>query len=611
MTVAGTNGYTHQRKPLYKVTRDLSAVAMGFIPADLIIKSGKLVNVNTAQIQQNIDVVVKNGFIALVGNADHVMRDEKTRIIEAGGRFLVPGFIDGHMHIESSMVDLRSFAAGVLPYGTTTICPDNHEITNVLGLKAVELFHKAAQDLPIKVMLAMPVCVPSIPGFEDAGATITPDDVTKAYEECWAQLQGEQMNFPGIIFGDPDTHAITSASLKAGVVLTGHYASLEYNKGLNAFIASGMNACHEGTTAEGTLKRAQLGMYAQQRYGSAWLDMPNTIKAVTENPEIDTRFFTLVTDDVSPATIAYEGHLVRVVREAIKQGVDPVTAIQMVTINTAQLLEKARYIGTISPGRAADILIVSDLENVIIDEVFSDGVPVAKNGKMTVDFAPFTYPDWALHSVHLNKLKESDFFIPASRNEKVRVIRIYPGMVHTTEEIVEMTPVNGILAANPEKDILKIANFYRHAESDGKTGTRGLGFICGTLLKPGSAYASTVAHDCHNLLVIGTDDAAMVKAANALIESGGGISIVVNGKLESVMPLPLAGLMTLESLETAAKQARCIEDALKKAGCPYDSIEMTLSLLGLIVLEELHLSNRGLVELKPGQPPQFVDLVVH
>lgn len=611
MTVAGSKGYSHRRKALYEVTRDLTAVAMGFAPADLIIKNGKLVNVNTAQIQPDIDVVIKHGFIALVGNADHVARDENTKIVDAGNRYLVPGFIDGHMHVESSMVDLRSFAAGVLPCGTTTICPDNHEITNVFGMKAVELFHNAAQDLPIKVMLAMPVCVPSIPGFEDAGAVISPNDVSKAYDECWAQLQGEQMNFPGIIYGDPNTHAITSASLKAGVVLTGHYASLEYNKGLNAFIASGMNACHEGTTAEGTLKRVQLGMYAQQRYGSAWLDMPNTIKAVTENPDIDTRFFTLVTDDVSPATIAYEGHLVRVVREAIHQGVDPILAIQMVTINTAQLLEKSRYIGTISPGRAADILLVSDLEKVTIDEVYSDGVLVAKNGKMTVEFAPYEYPEWALKSVHLNKLNEADFSIPAAKKEFVRVMRIHPGMVHTTEEIVEMAPVNGKLEADLQKDILKIANFYRHAGGYGKTGTKGLGFISGASLKKGSAYASTVSHDCHNLLVIGTDDAAMVIAANALIESDGGIAIVAEGKLETVMPLPLAGLMTLQTVEIAAAQVKKVEEALKKAGCPYDSIEMTLSLLGLIVLEELHLSNKGLVELKPGQPPQFVDLIVN
>ncbi len=426
MAVANSDAYNHKRKALCDVTRDISAVAMGFLPADLIIRNGKLINVNTAQIQPDIDVAIKHGFIALVGNADHVLTDGKTIVVDAKGRYLAPGFIDSHMHVESTMVDIRSFTAGILPHGTTTICPDNHEITNVFGLKAVELFHNAAEGLPIKVFLAMPVCVPSIPGFEDAGATITAEDVTKAYDEDWAQLQGEQMNFPGIIYGDPNTHAITAASLKAGVILTGHYASLELNKGLNAFIGAGMNACHESTTAEATLKRAQLGMYPQQRYGTAWLDLPNTIKAVTENPGMDTRFFTMVTDDVTPATVAYEGHIVRVVREAIKQGVNPVTAIQMVTINAAQLLEKARYIGTISPGRAADILILSDLDKVTIDEVYADGVLVAKDGRMVVEFARFDYPEWAIKSMHMHKLSAKDFAIPASKQKKYELFGFTP-----------------------------------------------------------------------------------------------------------------------------------------------------------------------------------------
>jgi len=181
------------RRELQDVTRDVAAVAMGFLPADLIITNGRLVNVNTAQILDGTDIAVKHGFIVLVGNADHVLRDEKTVVVDAKSRYLVPGFIDSHMHVESTMVDIRSFAAGVLPHGTTTICPDNHEITNVFGLKAVELFHRAAEGLPLKVYLAMPVCVPSIPGFEDAGAVITAEDVSRAYKEGWAQLQGEQM----------------------------------------------------------------------------------------------------------------------------------------------------------------------------------------------------------------------------------------------------------------------------------------------------------------------------------------------------------------------------------------------------------------------------------
>ena len=598
------------RRELQDVTRDVAAVAMGFLPADLIITNGRLVNVNTAQILDGTDIAVKHGFIVLVGNADHVLRDEKTVVVDAKSRYLVPGFIDSHMHVESTMVDIRSFAAGVLPHGTTTICPDNHEITNVFGLKAVELFHRAAEGLPLKVYLAMPVCVPSIPGFEDAGAVITAEDVSRAYKEGLAQLQCEQMNFPGVIYGDPITHAITAASLKAGVILTGHYASLELNKGLNAFVASGMNACHEYTTAESALRKAQLGMYPQQRYGTAWLDMQETIKAITENPGIDTRFFSMVTDDVTPATVEHVGHLVHAVRDAIKQGVNPITAIQMVTINTAQLLEKARYIGTISPGRAADILIVGDLVNVVIDEVYADGVLVAKDGKMVVQFPEYQYPSWALNSIHLDKLSDKDFFIPAQKKSTVRVMRMFPGMVHTVEEHVELVPVDGGLRSDTTRDIVKIGVFYRHERKDGAHGTRGLGFMTGAALKPHCAFASTVSHDCHNLMVLGTDDCAMALAGNAVIEAGGGMAVVVDGKLDAVMPLPLAGLMTLETIGVAARQIGEVEAGIKRTGCQADSVEMTFSLLGLIVLEELHLSNRGLVSLKPGEQPKFVDLVV-
>lgn len=598
------------RKELQDVTRDVAAVAMGFLPADLIITNGRLVNVNTAQILDGTDIAVKHGFIVLVGNADHVLRDEKTVVVDAKSRYLVPGFIDSHMHVESTMVDIRSFAAGVLPHGTTTICPDNHEITNVFGLKAVELFHRAAEGLPLKVYLAMPVCVPSIPGFEDAGAVITAEDVSLAYKEGWAQLQGEQMNFPGVIYGDPVTHAITAASLKAGVILTGHYASLELNKGLNAFVACGMNACHESTTAESALRKAQLGMYPQQRYGTAWLDMPETIKAITGNPGIDTRFFSMVTDDVTPATVEHVGHLVHAVRDAIKQGVNPITAIQMVTINAAQLLEKARYIGTISPGRAADILIVSDLVNVVIDEVYADGVLVAKDGKMVVQFSEYQYPSWALNSIHRDKLSDKDFFIPAQKKSTVRVMRMFPGMVHTVEEHVELVPVDGGLRSDTTRDIVKIGVFYRHERKDVAHGTRGLGFMTGATLRPNCAFASTVSHDCHNLMVLGTGDCAMALAGNAVIEAGGGMAVVVDGKLDAVMPLPLAGLMTLETVGVAARQIGEVEAGIKRAGCQADSVEMTFSLLGLIVLEELHLSNRGLVSLKPGEQPKFVDLVV-
>jgi len=603
--------YTHQRRMLYEVTQDIVATAMGREPADLIIKNGRLVNVNIGRIQEGMDVAVRHGIIVYVGtDSSHILKDEHTRIVDAGGRYIAPGFIDTHLHVESSMIDVRSFAAAVLPEGTTTIACDNHEITNVFGLRAVELFHKAAEGLPLKVMVAMPVCVPSIPGFEDAGAIITDREVTEAYQKGWAQLQGEQMNFPGLIYGDPGVHAIQSASLREGVVLTGHYASPEIAVGLQAFIAAGISGCHEATTAEEALRRAELGCYTQQRYGTAWLDMPQTVRAVLDNPDIDTRFFCLITDDVTPATIVEDGHVNRVVRDAIKEGLDPVKAIQMVTINAAQLLEKARWIGTVSPGRAADILLISDLKKMVIDQVFADGVLVAEKGKMAVDIAKYQYPDWALKSVHVKPISASDLRIPfAGDVAKVRVMRIVPGMVHTVEEIWDLKPVNGELRADASRNLAKAAVFYRHETKVDANALKGFGFVTGTDFKDDVAFGSTVAHDCHNLMVLGTSDEAMVTAANTLIKLGGGM-VVVHGDKVTAVPLPLAGLMSLESAQAVTEQLHAMEQAFKDAGSMHPSVEMTLSLLPLIVLVELHVGNRGLVALKPGQPPQFVDLVV-
>lgn len=610
-----------------EIARQLVHVAMGRCPADLIIKKGRLVNVITAQVQHNTDVVVYRGYIALVGDASHIMTDENTRIIDAENRYLMPGLIDSHMHVESSMVDLCSFAAGVLPHGTTTICPDNHEMTNVLGLRAVELFKQSSEGLPLKVLTAMPVCVPSLPGFEDAGAKIGPIEVKTGYEQGWAELQGEQMNFPGVIFGDPMVHDITAEGIRADRVLTGHYAGEDLNAGLNAFIASGMTACHETTNAKGALKRAQLGMYVQQRYGSAWLDLPNLIAAITDNPGIDTRFFTLVTDDVTPATIRDEGHLIRVLRKAVSLGINPVQAIQMVTINPAQLLEKSRWIGSITPGRSADILLVDDLQTFHVHQVISDGIPVAKDGRLTVEIRHHDYPYWALNTVHMAPLRQSDFLIsvPDNMPRTVRVIGLVPGMVYTRSQTALLVPESGELGACPEQDIAKVGMFFRHARRDMQSrespvdpksenpesdGSKALGFVSGTGMKPGAAYASTIAHDCHNLLVVGTDDRAMVLAANTIIESKGGIAVVVNNEVAGQIALPLAGLMGLDSIEQTADRLTLVEAALKRAGCIHPSMEMTLSLLGLVVLGELHLSNQGLVELKENALPCRVDLIL-
>lgn len=603
---------THNRIPHHLITQDLAAVAMGRKPADLILKNGRLVDVCTARIRHGCDLVVFKGYIALVGDASHVLTHENSLVLDVKDKYLCPGLIDSHMHVESSMVDLRAFAAGVLPHGTTTICPDIHELTNVLGMEAVRLFQESGVDLSLKVLMAMPVCVPSLPGMEDSGAVISPLDVKEAYESGMAALQGEQMNFPGVIFGDKSVHETIQHGLSRGKVLTGHYAGEDLNAGLNAYIASGMTSDHETTTARGALARAGLGMYVQQRYGSAWLDLPNLITAVTENPGIDTRFFTMVTDDVTPATIVGEGHLVRVLRKAVSLGLNPITALQMVTLNAAQMLEKSRWIGSLTPGRAADILVVDSLTDFTMEMVFCDGVQVAEQGKMINPGSCFSYPDWATHTMHLDSLTSSDFSItgPAASSVDVRVIGLVPGRVHTLSRRVKMPVINGHLKADPGNDIAKAGMFFRHRSQGRAAGSRGLGFVSGTGFLPGTAYASTVSYDCHNLLVVGMDEDAMVLAANTLIDSGGGMVVVDQQRVEALLPLPLGGIMSLDSIEQTAAKVFSIEQALRQIGCIHPAFEMTMSLLGLVVLGELRLSNRGLVEMKEGQTPGIVDLIL-
>ncbi|MFO7913572.1 MAG: adenine deaminase C-terminal domain-containing protein [Desulfotignum sp.] len=593
------------------ITRELAAVAMGTLPADLILKNGNLVDVCTGRVRPGCDIAVYKGIIACVGSCDHIMTGKDTQVIDVTGKFLCPGLIDSHMHVESSMVDLPAFAKGVLPHGTTTICPDIHEITNVLGMAALQLFKESAQGLPLKVLTAMPVCVPSLPGMEDAGAVIGPEEVEDAYDRGLAFLQGEQMNFPGVVYGDETVHEITCHGLRAGKVLTGHFGG-DDAAGLNAYVASGMTADHETTTAKGALARAELGMYVQMRYGSAWLDLPNLLPAITKHPGMDTRFFTLVTDDVTPATISREGHLIRVVREAVRLGLDPVIALQMATINPAQLLEQGQWIGSLTPGRAADILVVDSLSGFEIEQVYTDGKLVAEHGRMAVDIPGCQYPDWAVNTVHLDPLSENDFKIACTAAPSItaRVIRLIPGSVNTLSQTEKLPVTHGQIQADPQKDIAKAAMFYRHKPGKDADNSRSLGLVSGTGFKAGSAYASTVSHDCHNLLVVGTDDAAMALAANTLITSRGGIAVVDSGQILAHLALPLGGLMCLESVETAAKKVFDIEKAMQQIGCPHPAFEMTMSLIGLVVLGELRLSNRGLVEMKGGNPPQLVDLFV-
>ena len=589
------------KKPLWECSVKLSLVATGKEKADLVIKNAKLVNVCTREIMEGADVAVSEGRIALVGDASHCV-GEKTKIVDATGLYLAPAFLDGHIHVESSMLTVAEYAKAVIPHGTSGIFMDPHEICNVLGLKGVRYMLSDAESTPLKAMLTTPSCVPAVPGFEDTGAEITPADVaeTMTWKECVGL--GEMMNFPGVCSGNENTHAINGATLAAEKTVTGHYSIPETGSGLNAYLAAGVRCCHESTREEDALAKMRLGMYAMMREGSAWHDLKEVAKAITGH-EVDSRFACLVTDDAHPSTLLGVGHLDHVVRRAVEEGIDPITAIQMVTINVAQCFKLDHEIGSVTPSKCADMVLLSDLDRCRVAATFIDGELVAKDGKALYTAKPYTYPEDATSSVHLAPVTKESFFVPAEgKSAKVHVIEIIPAKTFT-KDVVESVPVaNGGLQAAPEKDVLKAVVFERHKN----TGKKGFGFVKGFGIKSG-ALAQTVAHDAHNLFVIGASDEDMALAANTLISCGGGAVAVKDGKVIGLVPLPIAGLMSDKTLEETEKLVNGLEKAWKDLGCKHPSPFMTMSIIPLACLPEIRLTNRGLVDCRTFS---FMDLIV-
>lgn len=577
---------------LWECSRTLSDVAMGRRPADTVIRDARLVNVCTHEILDHTDVAIACGRIALVGDAAHCIGPE-TEVIEAGGQLLAPGFLDGHIHIESSMLTPVEYARAVLPHGTTGIYYDPHEICNVLGLKGVDLMAADAAKTPLKAMLTTPSCVPAVPGFEDSGAEITPADIASEMRHDYTVGLGEMMNFPGITGAAEAAHGIVGETLKAGKIVTGHYSVPETGAGLNAYIASGVRCCHESTRAADALAKMRLGMYAMLREGSAWHDLQEVSKAITEN-DVDSRYAVMVSDDTHPHTLLSEGHLDHIVRRAVSFGVDFVTAIQMVTLNCAQCFKMDDELGSVTPGKCADLVLIDNETDINVTRVLIDGETVAENGRLTIELPKSELPDWAMDTMHVGETITPDTFkIYTDKKDKatVRAIEIIPVRVGDYERHVQLKVENGKLKSDTAQDVLKAFVFERH----NATGRHGVGFVKGFHVQCG-AMASTVAHDAHNLLVIGTNDEDMALAANTLIACGGGEVIVQNGEVLGCVPLPLAGLMNPKPAEEMNALVENLGKAWKQIGCDIQSPFMTMALIPLACLPELRLTNRGLVD---------------
>ncbi|GIX13931.1 MAG: adenine deaminase [Paracoccaceae bacterium] len=525
-----------------------------------------------------------------------------TRVIDAGGRFMVPGLCDGHCHVESGMLTVTRFAQAVVPHGTTSLFIDPHEVANVLGLPGVRLMHDEALAQPVNVFVQMPSCAPSAPGLETTGHEITPADVAEAM--TWPGIigLGEMMNFPGVIAGDAKMLAEIAATQRAGRTVGGHYASPDL-AGLAAYAAGGPADDHEGTREIDAIARVRLGMRAMLRLGSAWHDVAAQITAVTEKG-LDPRGFVLCTDDCHSGTLVHDGHMNRVVRHAIECGCDPLVAIQMATINTATHFGLERELGAIAPGRRADLILTSDLRSLPVELVIARGRILAREGRLVEPWEGPAWPAGTRATVRLGRpVTAEDFRIPAppgASEVSARVIGVVENQAPTRALTARLGVADGRLRVEPP--LATAAVVERHRAS----GRIALGLVQGFGYDRPCAVASTIAHDCHHIIVVGTDPAEMARAVNRLAETGGGVTVWREGAERALVRLPIAGLMSDAPAAEVARDAEAMVRAMAECGCRMNNAFMQHSLMALAVIPELRLTDLGLVDVTRFTPTDLI-----
>jgi adenine deaminase len=577
-------------------SRRLVDVAMGRKPANVVIRDGRWVCVQSGEIVEHTDIAIAGDRIAYVGeDARHAIGPD-TAVIEARGRFLVPGLLDGHMHVESGMLTVTEFVRAVIPHGTTGMFVDPHEIANVLGLRGVRLMVDEAALQPIHVFVQVPSCVPSAPGLETAGAVIGPADVEEALTWPGIVGLGEMMNFPAVCAGNDKVHAEMSSTRMAGKIIGGHYASPDLGLPFHGYAAGGAQDDHEGTRVEDAVARIRQGMRVMLRYGSAWHDVAAQLPAMSRHG-VDSRHFILCTDDSHSQTLLDDGHMDRVLRHAISEGLDPLAAIQMATLNTAEHFGVSRDMGQIAPGRFADVLLVDDLRDFQARVVIAGGKVAAEDGRLLLDLPSVTHPEWALHSVHLaHPATVADFTLAAPAGALTafaHVIGVIENQAATRHLTFTVSVDKGEVKPDIGRDLAKLAILDRHHAS----GAVRVGLVHGFGFTSRCAVATTVAHDSHQLIVAGTDEDCMARAANELAACDGGQVVVKEGRVIGKVPLPIAGLMSGLPAPVVARGAASVLAGFRECGCILNNANMQLSLLGLVVIPELRLSDLGLIDV--------------
>lgn len=553
---------------------ELIRLARGLQPADLLLKNGRVVNVLSAEIHE-ANVAIAGSQI--IGFGDY----EAHEVIDLQGAYLAPGFIDGHVHIESSMMTVPEFARTVVPRGTTTVVIDPHEIANVLGLDGIRYMLETSKYNPLSVYVMVPSCVPSTT-LETAGSALLWYDLAVFLNDPWVLGLGEMMNYPGVLNGDQTV--LDKLRAAHGRRIDGHAPGLS-GRDLSAYVAVGIRSDHECTTVDEAREKLRQGMYVMIREGSTARNMTALLPLVTAE---NSRRCMFVTDDRHPADLIDEGHMDFLVKKAISLGLPPITAIQMVTLNPAQyfgLQDK----GAIIPGFQADLVVFDDLERLHVRQVYRAGKLVAENGEML----PVSTPRRNIpirSSINVNWDTVS-WPVPAE-STRMRVIEVVPNELITHCILEEPTVVDGLAVADPDRDLLKLAVIERHLAS----GNMGKGFVKGLGLKRG-AIASSVAHDSHNIIVAGANDEDMQRAAREIAGMRGGLAVVENGQVLGRLPLPIAGLMSDHDVEDARAGLTHLIGIAGRLGAAVRDPFMAMSFLALPVIPDLKLTDRGLVDV--------------
>lgn len=557
------------------VLKNIIEVARGQAPADLLLKHARIINVFTGEVEKG-NVALSGGRIAGVG--EYYKAKE---VIDLDGQYLSPAFINGHTHIESSLLDIDRYASVVIPHGTLGVISDLHEIANVLGISGIRYILDRARRLPFDFFLMAPSCVPSS-HLESSGARLEAGDIKKLLRLKNCLGLGEVMNYPGIIEGNQDILAkITIASKK---LIDGHAPSLRGEK-LNAYLSAGIYSDHESTGLAEAKEKLSRGMFIMIREGSSEKNLETILPLVNDYNE---RRFFFVVDDRNPMDLVEDGDIDAVVRHSIAIGLSPIKAIQMATINPAEYFG-LRKMGAIAPGYQANLIVISDLINVTIDKVFYKARLTAEHGMMITNFGQAKNdipPSMNIRPFPIEALRLK------AKGESMPVIEIIPGQIVTRKVIEKVKTNDGMVISDTENDLLKLVVVERHHS----TGNIGLGMVRGFNLKKG-ALVSSIAHDAHNIIAVGTNDADIYQGIKEVERIGGGLAVVADGKIEASLALPVAGLLSREPAKEVAKKYTRLERVASIFGSTLTSPFSTLSFLALPVIPEIRLTDLGLVDV--------------